>query len=206
MYGATLSRNRLGKKSGFPGKATTRRGEYRQAAIPTPSPSEAATPTRNDDIQPELPLEEGIKGKHEAKPAPTETANTKAAPVQMVTLNAGEPDASDMLDCMAKDLACLLGDESFLRNWFKYDAGDTEIFTRLLAESYGRKLIQKYSSIYSCDEKFRDIADRYVVEFESRIETETEGEIDRKAAIEERLRTDQGTLYIMLTRVRKRAL
>lgn len=206
LYGAALSRNGLGKKSGLPGKATRRRGEYRQPTIPTPSPSETATVARNDNMQPELPLEEGIKDKHEEELAPTETPNAKAAPVQMVTLNAGEPDESDTLDCMAKDLACLLGDESFLRNWLKYDTGDTAIFTRLLVESYGRKLIQKYSSIYSSDEKFRDIADRYVFEFESRVETETRSESNRKVAIEEYLRTDQGTLYIMLTRVRKRAL
>jgi hypothetical protein len=139
-----------------------------------------------------------------AIPAGSTVRHATWASLSMANDNLDRPIDRDGLDDLAKDLFRVLKHEDYLRLRLQYDAGESEIFTRQLSESYGPELIQKISQKYSDDGNFKEIADRYMVEFEAWIEREIDSVADRKPVIDRLLKTDQGTVYIMFVRASDR--
>lgn len=188
-------------------KIAAHRVEHAQPMTRMREPSKTVPVSRNTHSSAGLAAEGAkITRLHErsvSKPARSVTTDAKVTPIKLAADCLEEPEGSDELDCLARDMALLLKDKSYLSNWFKYESGDTPIFTRYFAESYGPELIQIFSKKYRDDEEFTDIADRYMAEFETRIEEDTKDRTDRRAIIEECLKTDQGTIYVILTRVSK---
>ena len=188
--------------------AARRRVEHEQPVTKLRVPCKTVLITRDNDTPAGLATEDDNVARLDQKPVdePAEPESTKAkvTPIKLADVCLEEPEGSDELDQLAKNLALLLKDDSYLRNWLKYESGDTAIFTRHFAKLYGPDLIQTFSKQYNSDKEFKDIANKYMAEFEARIEGDTVGKTDRKVTIDERLKTDQGTVYIILTRVRKR--
>jgi hypothetical protein len=106
----------------------------------------------------------------------------------------------ERLDELAKDLSCLLRRENYFQRWLKYDAGESEIFTRELAESYGPDLIKLFRDRYIGGGEFKEFTDQYMSEFEAWIEQKIDNVSDRTSEIDTLLKTDLGTVYITTVR------
>lgn len=132
-------------------------------------------------------------------------AQSRVTRVPAVTrkIAADEPDAhndNDELNQLAKGLARFLKQGSYLTRWFKYEEGETGTFAHLLAQSYGPELIAEAAQKYDEHQQFRKLADRYMSKFEAWLDDVTDDQPDRKAKIDEFLKTDQGTVYVVLAR------
>lgn len=160
------------------------------------------TASRGDALTARSEIDDSLSPAIEAR-AP-ESADPDSTPVEVAIDEVRPPEPSRNLDTLAKDLARLLKDSSYLSNWFKYETGESDIFTRQLAKAYGPELIASVAEKYIDDENFRRIADAYMANFESRIEHETGGGSGQKAKIDELLKTDQGTVYVVLIRASDR--
>lgn len=180
-------------------KIAARRIRRGQQTKPSRSPCKNLPASNGVKMQSPLPAEEHKRDGPDNGPA---AAQPTAVRTNIRLLEPAQD--ADRLDGLVKDMARLLKDKSYLENWFKYESGDTRIFTQTFAGLYGPRLIQKFAKKYRGNNEFRETVEQYVTEFEARIEQEIKGKSDRKTAIEEYLKTDQGTIYIILIRARNR--
>lgn len=137
-----------------------------------------------------------------AVPMPQPAPETK--PVLMAVEKANDnQDAADdnvELDDLTKDLARHLKLDSYLTHWFRFERGERGVFTEQLARDYSPELIERVAERCSEDDQAKEIAERYMAIFETRIEKAVEGKPDRKPIIDELLKTAHGTVYVELTR------
>ncbi len=127
-------------------------------------------------------------------------AASKIKTIQMMDDGPEAPDSKTSFDQIAKELSRFLDQESYLTRWFKSENGESDIFTRELAQAYGPELIEKVGEKYVQSSRFREFSEKYMSLFEAQLEGRSDGKPAGKRNLEEFLSTDHGTVYIVLAR------
>ena len=158
---------------------------------PLPEPAPLPEPLIEPELQP-LP---------ELEPLPEAQSESPAlGDIQTLIYNLDTPHEDEGLDGLTKELARMLGIESYLTHWFKYEEGNTGIFTQILAGLIGPEMKDKAAEKYISDTEFHDITDKYMAMFEASIAQMVEGSTDQMATIDKMLKTDPGKIYATLAK------
>jgi hypothetical protein len=156
---------------------------------PLPEPAPLPEPLTEPELQP-LP-----------EPLPEAQSESPAmGNIQTLIYNLDTPHEDEGLDGLTKELARILGIESYLTHWFKYEEGNTGIFTQILAASIGPEMKDKAAEKYISDTEFHDITDKYMAMFEAFIAQMVQGSTDQMATIDKMLKTDPGKIYATLAK------
>ena len=164
---------------------------------PEPLPEPAPLP---EPLTEPLP-EPGLQPLPELEPLPEAQSESPATgDIQTLIYNLDTPHEDGGLDGLTKELARILGIESYLTHWFKYEEGNTGIFTQILAGLIGPEMKDKAAEKYISDTEFHGITDKYMAIFEASIAQMVEGSTDQMATIDKMLKTDPGKIYATLAK------
>jgi len=119
--------------------------------------------------------------------------------IQCLINNLGTEKLSE-LNLLAMELARFLDEETYMRQWLKFENGEADRFVIHLANSYGPEIIEKAKDKYAEDKKFKSNSDLFRQIYEKMLEEEVSEDPNPKAKMDSFLKTNYGTIYIILTR------
>ncbi len=160
-----------------------------QAALTIPEGLKAPKPETQAETAAEMPLE-----------AQAQNKEATLGDLQTLIHDLDMPEEKEGLDSLTKELARILGIESYLTHWFKYEEGQTGIFTQILAGSSSPALKGAATENYENNHEFKSLTDKYMALFEGQIAQMVEGSTDQMATIDKMLKTEPGKVYATLAK------
>ncbi|MFS8038098.1 hypothetical protein ACI7BZ_14260 [Xanthobacter sp. AM11] len=107
------------------------------------------------------------------------------------------PGGVESLDALSTDIARMMDHQAAVEMWDRYNAGESNVFSRRLYTQQGQQTFDTLRRRYRADAGFRDTVDRYIAEFDRLLEQVAAD--DRDGALTRTyLTSDTGKVYTML--------